>query len=144
MADKHMQLPWEDLRRMEGDFPWPSLETFADAVAADPDLARELFAEYERAWQAVDVPTYLDLYVPAIFALAAPKLGEEQRREIGSFLVDKLIEAGNATKPGSISFSTKVRPASLTSARPLKPRSSSVCPWDRPPDRHAWPSPPPT
>jgi len=95
MADKHMQLPWEDLRRMEGDFPWPSLEAFADAVAADPDLARELFAEYERAWQAVDVPTYLDLYVPAIFALAAPKLGEEQRREIGGFLVDKLIEAGN-------------------------------------------------
>jgi ketosteroid isomerase-like protein len=78
---------------MEGDLPWPALETFADAVVADPNLARELFAEYDRAWQAVDVPTYVDLYVPAIFALAAPKLGEEQRREIGSFLVDKLIEA---------------------------------------------------
>jgi hypothetical protein len=94
MADEFTQLPWEDLRRMEGDFPWPAMETFTDAVAADPDLAKELFAEYERAWKAVDVPTCIDLYVPAIFALAAPKLGEEQRREIGGFLVDKLMEAG--------------------------------------------------
>jgi hypothetical protein len=57
-------------------------------------VAKELFAEYEKAWQAVDVPTYIDLYVPAIFALAAPRLDHQQRREIGSWLVDRLIEAG--------------------------------------------------
>jgi hypothetical protein len=95
MADKDTQLPWEDLRRMEGGLPWPALESFANAVVTNPDLARELFAEYERAWRTVDVPTYVDLYVPAIFVLAAPKLGEQQCREIGSFLVDKLIEAGH-------------------------------------------------
>ncbi len=93
MTDKSLQLPWEDLRRVEGDLPWTALETFADAVGADPTLAQELFAEYDKAWLAVDIPTYVDLYVPAIFALAAPKLGDEQRREIGAFLVDKLLEA---------------------------------------------------
>ena len=94
MSETFAQLPWEDLRRMEGDIPWPALEAFAAAVVGDSDLARELFAEYDRAWQAVEVPTYLDLYVPAIFTLAAPKLGGEQRRQIGDFLVDKLLEAG--------------------------------------------------
>jgi hypothetical protein len=94
MAETFAPLPWEDLRRMEGDLPWPALETFAEAVVGNPDLAQELFAEYDRAWQAVDVLTYIDLYVPAIFALAAPRLGEEQRREIGDFLIDKLMEAG--------------------------------------------------
>jgi len=89
-----MLLPWEDLHRMEGDLPWAALETFADAVVDDPALAQELFAEYDRAWQAGDVPTYVDLYVPAIFALAAPRLGDRQRREIGDFLVDRLLEAG--------------------------------------------------
>jgi hypothetical protein len=93
MTDAFSQLPWEDLRRTEGDLPWPALETFADAVVADPTLAQELFAEYDRTWQAVDVPTYVDFYVPGIFALAAPKLDDKQRRAIGSFLVDKLIEA---------------------------------------------------
>jgi hypothetical protein len=93
VTDESLQLPWEDLRRVEGDVPWAALETFADTVVADPTLAQELFAEYDQAWQAVDVPTYVDLYVPAIFTLAAPKLDDKQRRAIGSFLVDKLIEA---------------------------------------------------
>jgi hypothetical protein len=94
VTDKSLQLPWEDLRRVEGDLPWTALETFANAISADPDIAGALFAEYDRAWQAVDEPTYIDLYVPAIFALAVPKLKDEQRREIGGFLVDRLIEAG--------------------------------------------------
>ncbi len=93
MTDKSLQLSWEDLRRVEGDLPWTALEIFADAVAADATLARELFAEYDKAWQAVDVPTYVDLYVPAIFALAAPKLDDQQRRAIGSLLVDRLLKA---------------------------------------------------
>jgi hypothetical protein len=94
MTDLSRPLPWEELRRTEGDLPWAALETFAEAVVSDRDVARQLFAEYEKAWQAVDVPTYMDLYVPAIFTLAAPRLSDEQRREIGSWLVDKLIEAG--------------------------------------------------
>ncbi len=94
MTDQPRQLPWDDLRRTEGDLPWPALEVFIETVVSDPNVARELFAEYEKAWQAVDVPTYVDLYVPAIFALAAPRLDDQQRREIGSWLVDRLIEAG--------------------------------------------------
>jgi len=93
VTDKSLQLPWEDLRRVEGDLPWTALETFAGAVVADPTLAQELFAEYDKAWQVMDVPTYVDLYVPAIFALAAPKLKDEQRREIGNSLIDRLLKA---------------------------------------------------
>ncbi len=92
--DRSTSLPWEDLRRVEGELPWTALEAFGDAVVADPDLGEELFAEYDRAWQAVDVPTYVDLYVPAICALAAPRLGEQPRREIGGFLIDRLTQAG--------------------------------------------------
>ncbi len=94
MTDLSRLLPWEELRRTEGDLPWPALETFVEAVVSDADVARQLFAEYEKAWAAGDVPTYVDLYVPAIFALAAPRLSDQQRRELGSWLVDKLLEAG--------------------------------------------------
>jgi hypothetical protein len=93
MSDRFAHLSWENLRRTEGDLPWATLETFADAVVDNPDLAQELFAEYDKAWEAVDVPTYLDLYIPAIFALAAPRLDDRRRREIGDFLVDKLLQA---------------------------------------------------
>lgn len=50
MTDVFSQLPWEDLRRIDGDLPWAALETFADAVVGNSDLAQALFAEYDRAW----------------------------------------------------------------------------------------------
>jgi len=93
MTNGSLLLPWEDLHRMEGDLPWTALETFADAVVANPAPAEELCAEYDRAWQAADVPTYVTIYVPAIFALSAPRLDDRQRREIGSLLIDRLLTA---------------------------------------------------
>jgi hypothetical protein len=117
MTDAFSQLPWEDLRRTEGDLPWPALETFADAAVSSPDLAQELFTEYDRAWQAGDIPTYINLYIPAIFALVAPKLGDPQRREIGSLLLDRLMEAGkegaSLTKEALLAAAGSMRPILL-------------------------------
>lgn len=95
MGDRFSQLPWAELWHTQGEIPWSVLQAFADGVAAEPDLATELFATYERAREvSLDKTCYTDLYVPAIFALAAPKLDEDRRRMIGEFLVKKLAEAG--------------------------------------------------
>jgi hypothetical protein len=93
--DRFSQLPWAELWHTHGGIPWSALETFADAVAAEPDLAEELFKTYEQAREvSLTKICYADLYVPAIFALAALKLDEDRRRRIGEFLVKKLAEAG--------------------------------------------------
>jgi hypothetical protein len=95
MDNKLPQLPWQELWRAQGEIPWLALETFADAVVAEPGLADELFKTYEQARGVEPTGTcYADLYVPAIFALAAPRLDEDRRRIIGEFLVKKLAEAG--------------------------------------------------
>jgi len=95
MDNKLPQLPWQELWRTQGEIPWLALETFADAVVAEPALADELFKTYEQARGVEPTGTcYADLYVPAIFALAAPRLDEDRRRAIGEFLVKKLAEAG--------------------------------------------------
>jgi len=71
------------------------LEAFADALVADPDLTNTLFDAYDEARECVlDGAGYLHLYVPAIFALAGPRLDERRRREIGESLIARLIEAG--------------------------------------------------
>jgi hypothetical protein len=89
------QLPWEQLQNTEGGVPWPALRTFADAVATDPGAAPKLFEVYDQAYkEAFQQNTYTDFYVAAIFALAAPRLDEERRREIGTFLVERLVQAG--------------------------------------------------
>jgi len=89
------QLPWDELQHTEGDIPWPALRRFAEAVATDPTVAQKLFDVYDRAYEiGPEEVCYADLYVPAIFALAAPKLDDEQHHEIADFLVDRLVEAG--------------------------------------------------
>ncbi len=89
------QLPWDTLQHQEGDIPWPALRTFAEAVVHDAGVVQGLFDLYEQAHEAALTETnYGDLYVPAIFALAAPRLDDEQRRTIGAFLIDKLVAAG--------------------------------------------------
>jgi hypothetical protein len=95
MDEKSAQSPWEQLSRTQDEIPWSALETFADAVVTKAGLTEELFKTYEQARTiSLDQTCYADLYVPAIFALAAPKLTEDQRRTIGEFLVKKLAEAG--------------------------------------------------
>lgn len=89
------QLPWDALRHKEGEIPWNALRTFAEAVVHDPDVIvglSDLYAEtHETARKDI---SYGDFYVPAIFALAAPDLDDQQRRRIGTFLIDKLLTAG--------------------------------------------------
>jgi len=93
--DRLSGLPWDELWHTQGDIPWPALEAFAEAEAAKPDLTAELFQTYERARDvSLTNICYADLYVAAIFALAAPRLDEVRRRTIGEFLVKKLAEAG--------------------------------------------------
>jgi hypothetical protein len=89
------QFPWERLYGTEGAIPWPALEVFADALPGNHDLVEALFDAYDKVRaRPFEEPKYADLYMPAIFALAAPRLSEEQRREIGDFLVGRLVEAG--------------------------------------------------
>ncbi|MBN1508242.1 MAG: SEC-C domain-containing protein [Sedimentisphaerales bacterium] len=95
MDSKLAVLPWDKLESTTGDIPWAALRAFADAVATDPEATRRLFDTFDRAYEdAFNQTTCADLYVPAIFALAAPKLSDEQRREIGSLLIDRLVRAG--------------------------------------------------
>ncbi|MCX5645116.1 MAG: SEC-C domain-containing protein [Phycisphaerae bacterium] len=94
MNSESSQLPWDELQRTEGGVPWLALHAIADAVVADREVTRELFEVYDQAYEAVDYTAYADLYVPAIFTLAAPRLDSERRREIGSFLVERLVRAG--------------------------------------------------
>ena len=85
--DGKLTLPWESLGLVEGDIPWQALHEFAAAVVTDPSVADELIDLYDSVWQAdFEFEHYEDLYVPAIFALASPQLGDESRRIIGRFL----------------------------------------------------------
>ena len=95
MGDKTTQLPWEALTHTEGDIPWSELSEFAAAVTRDESLTDELIELYEEAYEfESEYAHYEELYIPAIFALAAPQLNDERRREIGVFLIEKLTEAG--------------------------------------------------
>ena len=93
--DGKSTLPWEALKQTGGDIPWPALYEFAAAVVVDPLVVDRLIDLYNQgvAWD-YGIEHYEEFYVPAIFALAAPQLGRERRREIGRFLLEKLAEAG--------------------------------------------------
>ena len=94
MNTESSPLPWDQLQRTTGDIPWPALHAFADAAATDPEVVHRLFEVFDRAYEnAINQDTYADLYVPAIFALAAPRLDAAQRREIGSWLVGQMGRA---------------------------------------------------
>jgi len=68
--------------------------TFAEALVSEPDLIDPLFNAYDEAREAVHERTcYVHLYVPAILALAAPKLDDRHRLEIAESLIARLVEA---------------------------------------------------
>ena len=95
MVNHSHTLPWQELRHTEAEIPWTAIDTFAHTLTNNPAIADRLMELYD---EAIDMPpeepTYVDLHVPAIFALAAPKCSTNQRRRIGQFLLDKLSEAG--------------------------------------------------
>ncbi len=95
MNDESMQVLWDALQRTEDDIPWSAMEALGEALAAEPKLIDELFDAYDEAREAVlERACYVHLYVPAVFALAAPKLDERRRQEIGEALIARLVEAG--------------------------------------------------
>jgi len=97
------QLPWDALKHTEGDIPWHVLNQFADALAAHPPLWEELREVYDKFMEdPYEVASYECYYVPAIFALAAPRLDEATRRAIGQFLVDEMICAGDRDDEGML------------------------------------------
>ncbi len=88
-------LPWDQLEQRQDDVPWSALHTFARALVEDRELIPKLIAVYDRAYEAAsDQSGYTDFYVAGIFALAAPALDDERRREIGSLLIARLARAG--------------------------------------------------
>ena len=93
-ADEHPDLPWDALRQTEGEIPWTALEAFADALAAEPHLWETLCKSYEECIEEEQTSIPLAwAYVPAIVALAAPRLSEDVRRDVGAYLVEDLVEA---------------------------------------------------
>ena len=88
-------LPWAALRHTEGDIPWTALEEFAESLTAEPELWPKLAEVYDAyAGGTGPCPSYEWLYVPAIFAMAGPRLDEAVRRRIAEYLIGQLIEAG--------------------------------------------------
>jgi hypothetical protein len=95
MHDESSSLPWDELQQKKGGIPWPALRAFAEALATDRELTCRLLEVYDRAYETASAESgYTDFYVAGIFALAAPTLDDERRREIGSLLIDRLTRAG--------------------------------------------------
>jgi len=93
--DETLQSFWDALERTEGEIPWSALGAFADALVDEPRLIDQLLNAYDEAREIVQERTcYVHLYVPAIFALAAPRLEDSRRQEIGESLIARLVEAG--------------------------------------------------
>ena len=96
MTTPDSQLPWDALGRTERGIPWDALEQFADALAADPELWRELRGRYDDFIDHLDERRSCEgLLVPAILAMAAPRLDDATREDMARFLLDALIEAGD-------------------------------------------------
>lgn len=95
MDDGKMKALWSKLRHTDGPIPWTVLDEFADALVNDPVIWKQLAKRYnELALTTENHSGYELLYIPAIFAKAAPKLSNEAKSEMFPFLVEKLCEAG--------------------------------------------------
>jgi hypothetical protein len=94
-AKTSTSLPWDALRHTQGDIPWPALEQFAEAVAVDGDVLEELLDLYDEFMEtAYERQSYECLYVPAILAMAAPRLSDAGRDRAARFLLCSLMTAG--------------------------------------------------
>ena len=94
MPDESAQLPWDELKPVRAEIPWDAMRTIAEAAPADNDVVHRLFDTYERARiTLLREATVADLCVTAIFALAATQFDDAQKRAVGGFLIEKLIEA---------------------------------------------------
>jgi hypothetical protein len=86
-------LPWQALEQTD-TVPWEAMRRFADALASDPALWLRLRRLYEESLgRSYEQEVYEYMYVLGIVALAAPRLAEDTRGEIGAFLVAELAPA---------------------------------------------------
>ena len=91
-GEADVSLPWDALRQAEGDIPWEALEQFAAALAAEPSLWEKLKELYESSMEAVGLAASFEcIYVPGIFALAAPSLDVATREKVAEFLVAEIL-----------------------------------------------------
>jgi hypothetical protein len=94
------ELPWSALQIREPEIRWDDLRALADAAAESAEVRARLMRDADRLlsrWETDDDPGELeltDLAVPAVFALAAERLGDAERREAARFLIDMLERAG--------------------------------------------------
>jgi len=95
MDDEKIKSLWLQLQHTDGPIPWQVLDKFAEVLAEDPAIWKSLAKRYdELALSREHYFGYEPLYIPVIFAKAAPKLNKETILEISPFLVEKLCEAG--------------------------------------------------
>ena len=93
-APESPTLPWATLTHTEGDIPWPALEASADALAADPMLLDRLTDRYDEFMTDPEARrSYECLYIPAILAMAAPRMDDPTRRRAADWLVGALLDA---------------------------------------------------
>jgi hypothetical protein len=93
-APESPALPWEALIHTEGDIPWPALEASADALAADPMLLDRLTDRYDEFMTDPEARrSYECLYIPAILAMAAPRMDGPTRRRAADWLVEAVLDA---------------------------------------------------
>ena len=95
MDGEKAKILWSQLQHTEGPIPWTVLDEFTDALVNEPAIWKSLARRYNEL--ALSIDNYFGyelLYIPAIFAKAAPRLSKETISEISTFLVEKLCEAG--------------------------------------------------
>ena len=94
-ANASKSLPWDALGNTRGDIPWAALDQFADAAVADRDVLEELLDLYDGFQETVyERGSFECLYVPAILAMAAPRLSDTGRDRAARFLLRSLMIAG--------------------------------------------------
>lgn len=94
MESEPKQLKWDELAHTEGQIPWQVLEDFIEALIQTPSVWEEIARRYDAITIIQDYNGYEELYIPYIFAKAAPKLNSENKIKIIPFLLEKLSEAG--------------------------------------------------
>jgi hypothetical protein len=91
------KLPWDVLAQTDDTIPWNELDQFAQALEKNPTLLSrlaEVYYDLIRQWEQDELQSFGMVYVPAIVALAGPKLKPDGQREAAHFLIKALCEAG--------------------------------------------------
>lgn len=83
-----LDLPVEALTERLREPPWAQMQQFADAIAQTPPLWERVSREY---LEPADDEQYGWITVPAVLALAAPRVDLPTRRAMGRFLIECMM-----------------------------------------------------